>query len=60
MLLKMPMRKKDLKPAQADAIAAGTYVKREKPLELPSKFLTSFMQWISDIRPLFVRDKCAL
>ena len=35
---RMPMRKKDLKPAQADAIAAGTYVKRDKPLELPSKF----------------------
>lgn len=35
----MPMRKKDLKPAQADAIAAGTYVKREKPLELPSETL---------------------
>ena len=36
----MPMRKRDLRPAgQAgdSAIAAGTYVKREKPLELPSE-----------------------
>ena len=50
----MPMRRRDLRPAGGQAagdsaIAAGTYVKREKPLELPSEYSVACILMMQDL-----------